>query len=72
MYATAKVQQGMMIVTVTTSVAMMMDHVNVELDTQESTVTHVIPDITYQVLTMEMLHVQVRNIPNYQLLNGYS
>ena len=65
MYATAKVQQGMMIVTVTTSVAMMMDHVNVELDTQESTVTHVIPDITYQVLTMEMLHVQVRNIPNY-------
>ena len=72
MYATAKVQQGMMIVTVTTSVAMMMDHVNVELDTQVSTVTHVNQDITYQVLTMEMLHVQVRNIHNYQLLNGYS
>ena len=72
MYATAKVQQGMMIVTVTISVAMMMDHVNVELDTQVSTVTHVNQDITYQVLTMEMLHVQVRNIHNYQLLNGYS
>ena len=67
MYATAKVQQGMMIVTVTISVAMMMDHVNVELDTQVSTVTHVNQDITYQVLTMEMLHVQVRNIHNYQL-----
>ena len=72
MYATAKVQQGMMIVTVTISVAMMMDHVNVELDTQVSTVTHVNQDITYQVLTMEMLHVQVRNIHNYQLLNGCS
>ena len=65
MYATAKVQQGMMIVTVTISVAMMMDHVNVELDTQVSTVTPVNQDITYQVLTMEKLHVHVRNIHNY-------
>ena len=65
MYAIAKVQQRMMIVTVTVSVAMMMDHVNVELDTQVSTVTPVNQDITYQVLTMEKLHVQVRNTLYY-------